>query len=100
MSETRTFPTMKDALADAAQVADETNHPTRPLIYYDEKREEQIADAVQSLIDIALEVHYDRSSDDRFQSCHMCGSWEEHQDGCPMPRLERWLDSERWSPKG
>lgn len=69
-------------------------------IYFDAPLEDKIAEAVQSLIDVALQVHYDRSADDRFQSCHMCGSWEEHKDGCPMPRLERWLDGERWSPKG
>jgi len=69
-------------------------------VYYDAELEQQIAEAAQALVDVALRNHQDYQSGETFQSCLMCGSWDEHQTGCPMPLLEEWLAWPQWSPKG
>ncbi len=60
-----------------------------------EHRVDEIAEAVEALVDMVTVVHYDRNSDERFISCRMCHSWEDHEDSCAIPHLEQWLNMEK-----
>lgn len=64
--------------------------PPAPVV---EDRERQIADAVEALLDVAVERHTENRDDgETFEQCHLCGKWEEHEPTCPVPLLRAWLD--------
>ena len=55
----------------------------------DPSKETEVVNAVESLLDVSLERHSD--GEETFIACHLCGSWEGHEDECPVPALLRWL---------
>jgi hypothetical protein len=50
-----------------------------------------VEDAVENLFDVSLVKHYDSTSEDTFEECLMCGDWEGHKEGCPIPPLKKWM---------
>lgn len=52
-----------------------------------------VLDAVESLLDVSLSRHQDRTADETLTECHVCGEWESHADYCFMPALIRWQES-------
>lgn len=49
---------------------------------------EDALNAMQQAIDSAEVRHYDHNSDETFIECLICGEWEEHKDGCPIPVMK------------
>jgi hypothetical protein len=52
--------------------------------------EAELVDAVEALLDVALSRHTDRTADETFIECHVCGGWEKHKDGCFVPAVQAW----------
>lgn len=52
---------------------------------------EELIDLVNHLVDLAIVPH--SNGDETFQECRLCGRWEEHADECPVPALERWMNT-------
>lgn len=50
---------------------------------------EPSAELVRMADDLATDA-ITRHEDGRTE-CHMCGEWDHHADGCPMPVLDDWL---------
>jgi len=61
-------------------------------------RQDEIADLVQDLLDIALEHLHDRASEESFEECHLCGDVDGHAEGCAIPLLQAWQVAPQ--PKG
>lgn len=53
-------------------------------------RQDQIVDAVETLVDVAVSRHTNRD-DETFTECHVCHEWEGHTHTCFVPALEQWL---------
>lgn len=58
----------------------------------DQRRQDAIAEAVEALLDVATERHYERVAEETFIQCHLCGEWEDHQPHCPVPALTAWFN--------
>jgi hypothetical protein len=50
-----------------------------------------LVDRLDDICSDALETHYDSQSCDSFTQCQCCGGWEDHEDGCPIPVIQRWM---------
>jgi hypothetical protein len=55
--------------------------------------EQDVLDAVESLMDTAIRRHHDTRSDEILTECRVCGLWEEHEVDCPVPAIEKWWRS-------
>lgn len=55
-----------------------------------------IVDALDVAVTDALQVCYDRGSDETVVECLVCGEWEGHRDGCPIPAIQAWQAKETW----
>ena len=55
----------------------------------DPSRETEVVHAVEMLLDVSQERH--SNDEETFVACHLCGSWEGHEDECPVPALLDWL---------
>ncbi len=49
----------------------------------------EVAEAVEALVDVGLSQH---GTDEAFIECHLCGDWDGHKTGCPMPLLLVWQE--------
>jgi len=49
-----------------------------------------VCTAVEDLLDVACQRYYDQQSEETLVECRMCGEWESHRTGCPVPVLEAW----------
>lgn len=56
----------------------------------DNAREIRMSDAVDELLDAAVETHADSASGESFTECHICGAWDSHNPKCPVPALQAW----------
>jgi hypothetical protein len=57
-------------------------------------REDEIAEAVEALLEVALSQHTDPRADETFTECHLCDQWEGHTRDCPVPLLQLWQKGE------
>lgn len=60
-----------------------------PLVAVVAETEDVVAAGVVALLDVAVVPH--SSADETFLECKLCGEWEGHEEGCPVPALEAWL---------
>ena len=50
-----------------------------------------LVDVLERVVDEATDRHTNED-DETFISCRLCGDWEGHQEGCPLPALVAWLE--------
>lgn len=64
-----------------------------PTTLKPQTREEQIAEAVQDLLDLATYSERNIASDETFYICHVCGDCDSHKADCFVPLLQKWQES-------
>lgn len=52
---------------------------------------EVVVALITLLVDSAIVRH--SNTEETFVECLVCGDWEGHTDDCPVPALERWMNS-------
>lgn len=50
-----------------------------------------LIDTLNGLLDDAIRRHTERSTEETFEECILCGEWEGHTDQCPIPAIDRFL---------
>ena len=57
-----------------------------------EEIENEIADQAEHLIDVSTQHHSDWKSGEVFIECYVCGKFDEHNEECFIPYIQKWLD--------
>lgn len=67
-----------------------TTPATRAFFALDPAQADALYAAAEDLLDVATATYYDTHADERVTFCRLCGQWEDHAAGCPVPALEAW----------
>lgn len=86
-------PFIDRALKGRLSRKDSMTKSTKPLKAVAFSQEDDVIEALEGLMDVALIKHFDPKADETFIECKVCGGWEEHADDCPMPLILRIMDS-------
>lgn len=54
-----------------------------------------VANALEAVLDEAYVRHHDSNADETFVHCQVCEEWEDHEDDCPIPVIEKWLEKSK-----
>lgn len=53
----------------------------------------ELENALEQILEDAIITHYDSLSGERFQECVICGEWDGHESTCPIPAIDKFVNS-------
>lgn len=53
----------------------------------------QIDNVLEQTLDDAIVRHHDSQSGETFEECVVCGEWDGHVNHCPIPAIDKYINS-------
>lgn len=53
----------------------------------------EIDERLETILDDAILHHHDPQSEETFEECRVCGGFDEHVNFCPIPAIDKYINS-------
>ena len=57
------------------------------------KLKAELDNLLEQVLDEAMIPHRDMQSEESFQECAICGEWDGHVNHCPIPAIDKYINS-------